>query len=349
MPSRPVPSAPDACRSTLAQTEQAVAHAAVRYDRTGDQHYDVAWRLIKSMRGSDVDAALHYLARMLEAGEDPRFIARRMVIAASRGRRHGRPDGAADRGRRDARRGADRHARGAHHPRPGRRPPRHWRRSPTPPTPASTRRSPTSAPGAAARCPRTCATRTTPGPPLGHGQGYVYAHDEPDGVVAAAVPPRRPRRGTDYYRPTDRGVRGPARRSGWSLAHAQLRPTAGVGPVTRAVTTPAIRPDDRRRRRMTVTLGGDRGAHRRARVRATWWCGWPGLLRKLGQVLDETTVSLRTTSDNVQPTLQGPHRHRQPDQRPADPGRRHHELGADVTTNAVRPDVARRRDDRHAR
>ena len=68
---------------TLAHTEQAVAFASVRYDKTGDQHYDVASALIKSMRGSDVDAALHYLARMLEAGEDPRFIARRIVIAAS--------------------------------------------------------------------------------------------------------------------------------------------------------------------------------------------------------------------------------------------------------------------------
>jgi len=68
---------------TLADTEQAIAHAAVRYDRAGDQHYDVASAFIKSMRGSDVDAALHYLARMLEAGEDPRFIARRIVILAS--------------------------------------------------------------------------------------------------------------------------------------------------------------------------------------------------------------------------------------------------------------------------
>jgi putative ATPase len=67
----------------LTHVEQAVEHAAVRYDRAGDQHYDVASALIKSMRGSDVDAALHYLARMLEAGEDPRFIARRIVIAAS--------------------------------------------------------------------------------------------------------------------------------------------------------------------------------------------------------------------------------------------------------------------------
>ncbi len=68
---------------TLAHVEQAMATAAVRYDRAGDQHYDVASALIKSMRGSDVDAALHYLARMIEAGEDPRFIARRIVIAAS--------------------------------------------------------------------------------------------------------------------------------------------------------------------------------------------------------------------------------------------------------------------------
>ncbi|MGP9744653.1 replication-associated recombination protein A [Brachybacterium sp. AOP29-B2-41] len=61
---------------------QAVNRAAVRYDRAGDQHYDVTSAFIKSMRGSDVDAALHYLARMIEAGEDPRFIARRVVIAA---------------------------------------------------------------------------------------------------------------------------------------------------------------------------------------------------------------------------------------------------------------------------
>ncbi|MDN5794176.1 MAG: replication-associated recombination protein A [Intrasporangium sp.] len=73
----------DAVTITLGDLEQAVAHAAVRYDRAGDQHHDVASALIKSMRGSDVNAALHYLARMLEAGEDPRFIARRVVIAAS--------------------------------------------------------------------------------------------------------------------------------------------------------------------------------------------------------------------------------------------------------------------------
>ncbi|MFK5635955.1 replication-associated recombination protein A [Ornithinimicrobium sp. LYQ103] len=70
-------------RIALATVEQAMAIAVVRYDRAGDQHYDVASAFIKSMRGSDVDAALHYLARQLEAGEDPRFIARRIVISAS--------------------------------------------------------------------------------------------------------------------------------------------------------------------------------------------------------------------------------------------------------------------------
>ena len=63
--------------------ETAVDRAALRYDRDGDQHYDVISAFIKSVRGSDVDAALHYLARMVEAGEDPRFIARRLVILAS--------------------------------------------------------------------------------------------------------------------------------------------------------------------------------------------------------------------------------------------------------------------------
>ena len=61
----------------------AVDRALLRYDRQGDEHYDVISAFIKSVRGSDVDAALHYLARMIEAGEDPRFIARRVIISAS--------------------------------------------------------------------------------------------------------------------------------------------------------------------------------------------------------------------------------------------------------------------------
>jgi putative ATPase len=60
-----------------------VDRALLRYDRQGDEHYDVISAFIKSVRGSDVDAALHYLARMIEAGEDPRFIARRVMILAA--------------------------------------------------------------------------------------------------------------------------------------------------------------------------------------------------------------------------------------------------------------------------
>ncbi|UZD60886.1 replication-associated recombination protein A [Brevibacterium sp. JSBI002] len=71
----------------IAITESACAEASsetvLRYDKNGDQHYDVVSAFIKSIRGSDVDAALHYLARMIVAGEDPRFIARRVVISAA--------------------------------------------------------------------------------------------------------------------------------------------------------------------------------------------------------------------------------------------------------------------------
>ncbi|MGY3320984.1 replication-associated recombination protein A [Arthrobacter sp. TE12232] len=75
--------APKPVTIQLRHTERALDVASVRYDRAGDQHYDVASAFIKSIRGSDVDASLHYLARMLEAGEDPRFVARRIVISAA--------------------------------------------------------------------------------------------------------------------------------------------------------------------------------------------------------------------------------------------------------------------------
>ena len=68
---------------TLEDVEHAADVAAVRYDRAGDQHYDVVSAFIKSMRGSDPDATLHYLARMIAAGEDPRYIARRITIHAA--------------------------------------------------------------------------------------------------------------------------------------------------------------------------------------------------------------------------------------------------------------------------
>ena len=67
----------------LAELKEAADHAIVRYDPKGDQHYDVTSAFIKSVRGSDSDAAVHYLARMIEAGEDPRFIARRLIILAA--------------------------------------------------------------------------------------------------------------------------------------------------------------------------------------------------------------------------------------------------------------------------
>lgn len=68
---------------TPADVERAADAAAVRYDRAGDQHYDVVSAFIKSMRGSDPDATLHYLARMIAAGEDPRYIARRIAVHAA--------------------------------------------------------------------------------------------------------------------------------------------------------------------------------------------------------------------------------------------------------------------------
>lgn len=68
---------------TIEQIQKSIHKAVARYDRDGDQHYDITSAFIKSIRGSDPDAALHYLARMLEGGEDPRFIARRLVIHAS--------------------------------------------------------------------------------------------------------------------------------------------------------------------------------------------------------------------------------------------------------------------------
>jgi putative ATPase len=74
---------PEGAEVGLEALERAVDRAAVRYDRDGDQHYDVISAFIKSIRGSDADAALHYLARMIEAGEDPRFIARRLIVHAS--------------------------------------------------------------------------------------------------------------------------------------------------------------------------------------------------------------------------------------------------------------------------
>ncbi|KAG4065381.1 hypothetical protein HA402_006743 [Bradysia odoriphaga] len=108
---------------TADDISQAVDKALLRYDRQGDEHYDVISAFIKSIRGSDPDAALHYLARMIEAGEDPRFIARRLVISASEDVGPRGSSGPGHRGRRRRRRGVHRHAGGAHPPRGGDRVP----------------------------------------------------------------------------------------------------------------------------------------------------------------------------------------------------------------------------------
>jgi putative ATPase len=196
---------PETIPISLSQVEQAVAHAAVRYDRAGDQHYDVASALIKSMRGSDVDASLHYLARMLEAGEDPRFIARRIVIAASEDVGMADPTAlqtavaamhaVAQIGMPEARIIlAQAVVHNAIAPKSNasylgiNEAIADIRAGKGGPVPAHLRGS-----GYAG------ATR------LGHGEGYRYAHDDPAGVVAQQYLPDDLSVDTAYYRPTDRG------------------------------------------------------------------------------------------------------------------------------------------------
>ncbi len=215
---------PDAVPITLAQSEQAVAHAAVRYDRTGDQHYDVASALIKSMRGSDVDAALHYLARMLEAGEDPRFIARRVVIAASEDVGLADPTAlqtavaamhaVAQIGMPEARIIlAEAVVHNALAPKSNaaytgiNEAIADVRAGKGGPVPAHLRGS---GYAGAAR--------------LGHGKGYVYAHDEPDAVAAQQYLPDDLAGQTDYYRPTDRGFEARLQER-WTWLKGRLGPS----------------------------------------------------------------------------------------------------------------------------
>ena len=187
-------------RITLPHAEQAIAQAAVRYDRGGDQHYDVASALIKSMRGSDVDAALHYLARMLEAGEDPRFIARRIVIAASEDVGMADPTAlqtavaalhaVAQIGMPEARIIL---AQAVVHN-------------------ALAPKSNAAYLGIEAAATDLRAGRGGPVPvhlrgtgKIGGGKGYVYAHDDPDAVVAQQYLPDDLHGSVEYYRPTAHG------------------------------------------------------------------------------------------------------------------------------------------------
>ncbi|MCA1943220.1 MAG: replication-associated recombination protein A, partial [Yonghaparkia sp.] len=182
----------------------AVDRALLRYDRQGDEHYDVISAFIKSIRGSDPDAALHYLARMIEAGEDPRFIARRVIISAAEDigmadpqalpiavaaaqavQLIGMPEG----------------------------------RIPLAEAVVYLATAPKSnaayvgidaaiadvRAGRLGRVPKPLRDAHYPGAKrLGHGKGYVYPHDEAVGVAEQQYLPD-PLVGTEYYRPTERG------------------------------------------------------------------------------------------------------------------------------------------------
>jgi putative ATPase len=189
---------------TLELVEASVNAAAVRYDRAGDQHYDVISGFIKSIRGSDVDAALHYLARMIGAGEDPRFIARRLVVHASE------DVGMADPTALQVAVAAAQAVQLIGMP--------------------EARLALAQATIHLATAPKSGAVVAAIGaamsdiasgkagfvPPhlrdghyagaarLGHAQGYRYPHDHPDGVVPQQYPPDE-LIGSDYYRPTDHG------------------------------------------------------------------------------------------------------------------------------------------------
>ena len=183
---------------------RAVDRALLRYDRNGDEHYDVISAFIKSVRGSDVDAALHYLARMIEAGEDPRFIARRIIVLASEDigmadptalgvavaaadavQYIGMPEGriplaqavvhlATAPKSNAAYLGIDRAI-------------------------ADVRE------GRAGRVPKHLRDAHYPGAKrLGHGKGYVYPHDDAIGVVQQEYLPAE-LRGATYYQPTEHG------------------------------------------------------------------------------------------------------------------------------------------------
>ena len=192
----------------------ALSSAAIRYDRAGDQHYDVTSAFIKSMRGSDVDASLHYLARMIEAGEDPMFIARRVVIAASE------EVGMADPQALQVAVAAMHAVQNIGMPEG---------RIPLAQAVVHIATAPKSNAAYAAIGAAIADVREGRGGPvpahlrdghyagaskLGHAQGYVYAHDQPHAIAAQQYAPDEID-GTDYYSPTERGHEGEiARRLG---------------------------------------------------------------------------------------------------------------------------------------
>ncbi|MFP7760522.1 replication-associated recombination protein A [Marisediminicola sp. LYQ134] len=182
----------------------AVDRALLRYDRNGDEHYDVISAFIKSVRGSDVDAAIHYLARMIEAGEDPRFIARRIIVSAAEDIGMADPNAlviavaAADavqligmpEGRIPL---AEAVTYLATAPKSNRS------------YLAIDRAIADVRAGDFGRVPKHLRDAHYPGAKrLGHGKGYRYAHDSDVGVVEQQYLPD-PLVGTEYYSPTDHG------------------------------------------------------------------------------------------------------------------------------------------------
>ncbi|WP_396935629.1 replication-associated recombination protein A, partial [Mycolicibacterium sp.] len=192
-------------RVTVETIEQSLDKAAVRYDRDGDQHYDVVSAFIKSIRGSDVDAALHYLARMLVAGEDPRFVARRLMILASE------DIGMADPTALPLAVAAAQTVQLIGMPEAQLTLAHATVHLATAPKSNAV----TTALGAAMGDIRAGKAGLVPphlrdghysgAQKLGNAVGYRYSHDHPDGVVAQQYPPDE-LVGVDYYQPTARGV-----------------------------------------------------------------------------------------------------------------------------------------------
>jgi putative ATPase len=190
---------------TAEVVEQSLDRAAVRYDRDGDQHYDVISAFIKSVRGSDVDAALHYLARMLVAGEDPRFIARRLMILASE------DIGMADPTALPTAVAAAQTVQLIGLPEAQLTLAHATVHLATAPKSNAV----TTALGAAMADIRAGRAGLVPAhlrdghysgaQKLGNAVGYRYAHDDPDGVVPQQYPPNE-LMGVDYYRPTAHGA-----------------------------------------------------------------------------------------------------------------------------------------------
>ena len=190
---------------TVATIEQSLDKAAVRYDRDGDQHYDVVSAFIKSVRGSDVDAALHYLARMLVAGEDPRFVARRLMILASE------DIGMADPMALQTAVAAAQTVQLIGMPEAQLTLAHATVHLATAPKSNAV----TTALGAAMSDIREGKAGLVPAhlrdghysgaAKLGHAIGYKYSHDDPDGVVPQQYPPDE-LVGVDYYQPTNHGA-----------------------------------------------------------------------------------------------------------------------------------------------